>query len=354
MFSLERVLRRRMLFNAEGGRSETFDRVTRGAFSGIGPRFELATMGVLVTVRALCVRDRRLEVAFGVAIVAGNSLVLAEKWIACFGVVEAFESLDLLPIRSRVAGLARRREAALVRVRVAGRAFPEGKVDIFDVGFRIRQRGMALLAENFLVRTGQRVLGRRVSKARGGLPALESVAARAIDTELPAVFVAVATGAVAGQTEIRAIQILDEDAGACRLRNVIDFVALLAGHGGMAAFERVARLAMIESFAPRFPVNESKVGSVVFGVAARAILAGRVRSSENMVHPAALRQTLADFRMAFETLELCRSAAQVVTLRAVRRTGKRLMGFRKRPGRNLCADSSFAQPAEQEKNSGEK
>ncbi len=274
---LEGVLRRRVLLDAEDGRSKALDRVTRGAFSGIGPGFELARMGVLVTVHALCVRHGCLEVAFGVALAAGNGLVLAQKRIFRLRVVEAFETLDVLPVGGRVAGLARRGEAALVRIGVAGCALFEGKADEFDIGFRIRQRGMALLAGDFLVRAGQRVLGCRMMEARGRLPALECMAAGAIGAQLPVVFVAVATGAVAGQTEIRAIQILDEDAGAGSQRNVIGFVALLAGHGGMAAFEHIARLAMIEGFAAGFPMDELKALAVVVRMALCALRAGGAR-----------------------------------------------------------------------------
>jgi hypothetical protein len=97
MSSLERVLRRGVLFDSKGRGLESFDGVTGGAFPGIGAGIELAAMRALVAVHAFGVRERRLEVAFGVAVAAGNAPVFAEKREIRFGVVEALETLDLFP-----------------------------------------------------------------------------------------------------------------------------------------------------------------------------------------------------------------------------------------------------------------
>ena len=54
-------------------------------------------------------------------------------------------------------------------------------------------------------------------------------------------------------------------------------------------------------------------------MAVRALLASAVRAYPNSVHPALLRDSVANFRMTLEALQLRSAAPQVMAFRAVRR-----------------------------------
>jgi hypothetical protein len=252
-----------------------------------------------------------------------------------------------------VAGLARGGETAPVGIGVAGGALLEGEADVFSVGFGIRHEGMTFLARNLLVRAGEREFGRGVTETRGRLPGVERVAAGAMGIELAAVFVAVAGSAVAGQAEIGAIQILEEDASAGRWRNIVGFVALVAGDGGVTAFERVAGLAVVEGFAVGLPMDELEIRAVVFGMAFGALGPGDVRGEEGGMQAAVFREALANLGVALEAFEDARAAAEVVALGAVGGAGKRLVRPGKLTGRNLCARGKHTQGGGKQKNRSE-
>lgn len=154
-----------------------------------------------------------------------------------------------------MARLARVCEAALVRILMARSAFRERQTRVFDVGLGIRYGRMTLRARDVRVRAGQRILCLGVIKERGWLPIFSSVAAGAILSELPAVFVLMAAYAFARKPEICAIEVLDDDAGSRRRWNEFCFVTLLAGDPGVFSRQCKSRLAVVHRFALGFPVN---------------------------------------------------------------------------------------------------
>jgi hypothetical protein len=92
----------------------------------------------------------------------------------------------------------------------------------------------------------------------------------------------------------------------------------------------------------------------MIGMAARALLARRIRPDEGGMQAAMVRNAVTDFRVALETLQLCRPAAQVVAFRAIRRPGQRLVCLRKRTGRNLGANGKPCKPGQNGQNADEK
>jgi len=168
------------------------------------------------------------------------------------------------------------------------------------------------------------------------LPALHRVAARAIFPQLTAVLILMAACAFAGKSQVRSAKVLDLNPLARCGRNEFSLVTTLASDSGVLPGKRKSRLAVIQSLAIWFPVNQLKIGSIVVRMAGRTFLTCSARFDPNRVHSALLRQALANFRVAIQTLEFRRATSQVMAFRAVRRTGKRLVGSRKRTRRDLC------------------
>src|ERR1700746_2307175 len=105
-----------MFFHAVGGWLPILYLVARRAFALVRARGELPVMRILVAIHALGKRNLRLEVATFVALAARDRLVFSEQGEFRFLVVETHQLRHVLPTRSHVATLARRSEAALVRV----------------------------------------------------------------------------------------------------------------------------------------------------------------------------------------------------------------------------------------------
>src|ERR1700756_266360 len=122
---LERIFRCSVFFHAVCGRLPILYLVARRAFALVRTRGELPVMRILVAIHAFAKSNLRLEVATFVAIAARDRRVLSEQGEFRFLVVETHELWHVLPTRSHVAALARRSEAALVRVGVARSAFIE-------------------------------------------------------------------------------------------------------------------------------------------------------------------------------------------------------------------------------------
>lgn len=158
-------------------------------------------------------------------------------------------------------------------------------------------------------------------EARRGLPACQSMAAHAVRAYLAAMLICVAAHTVARQAQVGAVQVFDLNARTRGRGNVPGLVTVRAGYSRMFSFEHKTRLTVIERFAVRIPVDESKILSVVFGMAARAVLARRILPGEGSMQSAPAGNALTDFRVAIETLELPRAAAQIVAFRAIRRPG---------------------------------
>jgi len=84
-----------------------------------------------------------------------------------------------------------------VRIRVARGTFGEREPGVLHVRFRIGDRRMTLRAGGFFVGSRKRIFSFRMIKERSGFPRVRAVAAGAILAKLAAVFVLVATDAVA-------------------------------------------------------------------------------------------------------------------------------------------------------------
>ena len=69
----------------------------------------------------------------------------------------------------------------------------------------------------------------------------------------------------------------------------------------MLSGEGEASLAMVHGLAAGLPVNQREIRTVVIGMAGGANVAGGVGAHPHGMHPAALRHTLADLRVAFKT-----------------------------------------------------
>ena len=151
------------------------------------------------------------------------------------------------------------------------------------------------------------------------------MAASAVGAELAAMLVLMAPRAALRESQEAAVQILDLNAGSPARRNLLRVMALLAARGRVLPGQRKACLAMIQCLAVRLPADELKIRSVMFGVAADAILARRVSARPHGMHAATLRKPVPDFRVTFQALQLNAAPAQVVALGAVEHPGKGLV-----------------------------
>jgi hypothetical protein len=85
-------------------------------------------------------------------------------------------------------------------------------------------------------------------------------------------------------------------------------------------------------------MDQREIESVVIGVTPSALLAaGCICPHPKRVHAAPLRNSIADFHMAFQAFELLGATTQTMTFAAVCRSRERLMSLRKGSGRDLCA-----------------
>lgn len=89
VLSEQRILGRLVAGFLEGGRLPAVLRMAGRAFAVVRAAHELALVLVLVTVHALLMRHRRLEIRFFMALLAGEPVVLAVQRKPGFGVVKA-------------------------------------------------------------------------------------------------------------------------------------------------------------------------------------------------------------------------------------------------------------------------
>jgi hypothetical protein len=78
-------------------------------------------------------------------------------------------------------------------------------------------------------------------------------------------------------------------------------VAACADHCGVLSREWETGLAMVHSLAAGFPVNQREIRAVVIGMARCANVARGIGAYPHGMHPAALRHTFADLRVALKT-----------------------------------------------------
>jgi hypothetical protein len=94
-------------------------------------------------------------------------------------------------------------------------------------------------------------------------------------------------------------------------------------------------------------MNQRKIRAVMFGMAAHAILSGRIPPQPNGVHAEPLRDSFANLLVAIHALQKERATAEFMTLRAIQLSGKKLMRVGKRTGRYLCMARSCEPKAKQ-------
>ena len=133
-------------------------------------------------------------------------------------------------------------------------------------------------------------------------------------------FILMATGALAGKSEIRSIEVFDEYPASGRAGNKISLVAIRACDSRVLPSKGEAGLGVVHGFAAGFPMNKLKIDAVVVRVATRTIFAGSIRIYPNCVHAAPLRHAFAYLRVTFKTFQLRGAAAELVALCAVRGT----------------------------------
>ena len=167
-------------------------------------------------------------------------------------------------------------------------------------------------------------------------------------------FVRMATHAIVREPEVRAVQIFDEDAGPRRGGNMRSIMAIAAPHARVFPGERETGLAVIDGLPNGLPMNQRKVLPVVFGMAADAILAVRIRREPVCVHSMTLRQAITNLDVTLQTFELGAAAAEFVAFRAAQGTGERFMRLRERPRRDLRAGGNRAQACEKETGQSER
>ena len=122
--------------------------------------------------------------------------MLSQQRILGLGVIEALiyrTDRNLLPAARVMAGLACLREAALVRIAVAVRAFAEWEPDIARLV--VRSRGMALCACDLRMKPGERIAGFPVIELADVFPPCRVVTLLAVRPQASIVLVLVAGNA---------------------------------------------------------------------------------------------------------------------------------------------------------------
>lgn len=211
-------------------------------------RVKLASVGTgSMAVHAFCESDRLFEISVGVAFHAIHIGMLTEQGKFRLRMIELLIRGHRFPPARGVASVAGLPKRAVVRIAVAVRARCKGNAR--EPRRPARSRGhVTFFAWNFRVESGKRELCLAVIEILCSLPVHEVVALRAVRAKLPLVRILVARGAYLGQAQECVVQILHLNQRLGRLLYVRRSMALLAVEPCVLAFERVACLAVIESF----------------------------------------------------------------------------------------------------------
>jgi hypothetical protein len=205
MPAFEWIHARGMFLHTKGGGLEPIHCVTNRTICTSGARHELAAVIVGMAIHALGKCNRRLEIAFVVAVAAGHGAVLSDKRIGCLGMIEALKLCHLFPVRCVMARLAGAFEAPFVWIRVAISAAREGNACVLYVRLRISHGGVAFRAGHRRVRSRQRIFGGGVIELRSGLPSVSGVALCAVRAGLSSMLVLMAPDARARESQIGVI-----------------------------------------------------------------------------------------------------------------------------------------------------
>ena len=291
-----------------GGGRPAVGGMAAGAVAGVGVCGELSPMNVLVAGLTLHMRHRGLEVGGLVTLVAGHRRMFAEQREPGLRVVE------------RRDGISRRLPGGIVMARITG----GGKRTAMGVF-------MAVGALRPGVGAGEFVSGGGMVEARDVFPfgcgIGDRVAALAFVAQLAFVPVFVAGRACGAQPEVSAAQILHEDALAGGGGNPVGIVTAVALQTGMAAFERIACLTMIEILQADIPADGDELLAVVLGVALAALVVAPRLSHQGRVQPLVHGEPLFDLGVTAGALQLVLAAAADVTAGAVCRPVEFGVGF---------------------------
>src|ERR1019366_526933 len=326
------------------GRLPAIGGMATGAVARVGACGKLPPMDVLVAGLTLLMRHRGLVVGGLVALVAGHRRVLAQQREFRLGMVERRERISRrLPREIVMTRIAARGERTAVRILVtigALRKRDSGVADRLCVGIGRRQRAMALGAIHLGMRARQLVFGRVMVESRDIFPFGDRVAARAFVAHLPLVPVLVARRAGCAQSQVGAAQVLHEDHLAGRRRNPLGIVAARALEPRMTAFQRIARLAMIEVIQADIPADRDELLAVMLGMALRALVVAPRLAHPHLIHQSRVqtlvrREPLLDLRVTTGALQLAIAAAANVTTGAVRGPVELRVRFGECAGREL-------------------
>src|SRR5215472_666348 len=238
-------------------------------------------------------------------------------------------------------------EGAMMRVGVAVNA--ARKLQAFVLG-RLAGAGghVAVGAGDFSVEARKRVPGLGMVEVRDVLPRGRVMTGLAIFAELALVEVFMARQAGLRDPQETPVQILVLDQFLPLGRDARRVVALFALDGGVLAFQLVACLVVIKLFERWFPADQLEFFSVVFGMAACAVLVRVVFLYHDCVVSLVGFESLIDFAVALEAVDASTGRGKTVAAGALRYTGDGLMSFSQRPRRNLPVQISGS-PHEQKK-----
>ena len=121
------------------------------------------------------------------------------------------------------------------------------------------------------MQTRERKFCFRVIDFRRGLPVDKIVALQAILAELAFVNIFMAAHTILHESEKCSAEIFHLDEGPIGRTNMCGSMALVTFNGRVLALKNVTRLAMIEGLERGNPVNQRKVGAVMFRMALRAV-----------------------------------------------------------------------------------
>jgi len=179
---------------------------------------------------------------------------------------------NLLPSAGAVARLAALGETSTMGIFVAIRTLIKGNPNVLRRA--IGAVRMALRALHLGVQPGQRIPGLRVIELRDAdlLPIDEVMARLAFGPESSFVLIFVARCACGREPQIRTAQVFFFDRRPILWRDVRRIMTLVACQACVLTFERVPGFLVIENL--WVPLHQREVFTVVFGVAAGALLAG--------------------------------------------------------------------------------
>ena len=233
-------------------------------------------------------------------------------------------------------------EAALVRIGVAVVALAERQALVTRGASSIRR--VALLAFHLHMQASQRIARLGVIELAGSVfPVDKVVALDAIRSQPPFVKIFVTRRAGLRDSQEALAQIFRLDVGALGGRNPLRQVTLVAGQPRVLALQHVAGLAVIELVRTRVPLDQRKICAVVIRVTLHAFLAGARGNVIRAVQTLFCCHPRPDVGVATDALEYRLTAADLMTIRAVRQAIQKLVRSRQRAGRDLGVRVSCGQ-----------